>query len=194
VYLNPAIVRMDTGMMNDEPFLGFVGIGGYDAYTAHRFASIKKRTFKRYVRIALDSYKAVAPLTFKVTVYPPEGSPYTYTAQHTAFSVLNISQFGNRMTPAPGERVDDGVFSLCTLVHPPAWYIPVFAFKMFARTIGEGDRYSKRKRAVRVILERETESIAQIDGEPAYAPPRVEIYLRPRTLNVMVPREVKDRV
>ena len=194
VYLEPATVRMDTGLMNDEPFLGFVGIGGYDAYTAHRFAGIKKRSFTGYIKIALDSYQAVAPQTYKVTVHPPEGAPYTYTDRHTAFSSLNVSQFGNGMTPAPGERVDDGVFSLCTLVHAPAWYIPVFSFKMFTRTIGEGDRYGKRKRAVKVILEREAESIAQIDGEPAYAPAKVEIKLRPQSLTFMVPPGVKDRV
>ncbi len=194
VYLEPATVRMDTGLMNEEPFLGFAGVGGYDAYTAHRFAGIKKRSFASYVKIALESYKAVAPQTYRVTVHPPEGTPFVYTDRHTAFSALNISQFGNGMTPAPGERVNDGVFSLCTLVHSPAWYVPVFAFKMFTRTIGEGDRYGKRKRAVKVLLERENESIAQIDGEPAYAPAKVEIRLRPKSLNVMVPPGVKDRV
>ncbi|MCS7085620.1 MAG: diacylglycerol kinase family protein [Bacteroidia bacterium] len=192
--VEPATVRVDTGLMNDEPFLGFAGIGGYDAYTAHRFAAEKRRTFSRYVKIALESYKAVPPRSFRLTIFPPEGQSYVATERLTALAALNTSQFGNGMTIARGERAGDGVFSLCTLSAPPAWYIPVFALKTFTRTLGDGDHYAKRRRVVRVLVEWSGGGIAQLDGEPAHVADEVEIRLRPQSLTFIVPPRVRDGV
>lgn len=179
------IESIDTVDVNGMPFIGTMGLG-YDALIAERFASSHVRGFRSYLRIGTRAFFDYQPGEYEIVI---DGQPF----QRRAFviAVCNSSQYGNNATMAPRASVMDGLLDI--VVVDPVSFLGAVALlpRLLNRTIEKSSKV-KIVRGTQIDIRRADAGPAHLDGEPVMLPRELQVRIRPRSLNVLVPANVKS--
>jgi diacylglycerol kinase (ATP) len=171
-----SIVAIDTAEVNGDPFVGIMGIG-FDAFVAHRFEEEKERGLLTYVRAGVRSLIRYKPETYELTI---DGQ--TIRERALVVAVANTSQYGNNARIAPRASVRDGMLDVVIVRRAS----PIVMARLFAGTL-DRSRAVLMRRGAEVIIKRESGGDAHLDGEPLALPCELQVRVRPRSLNVLVP-------
>jgi YegS/Rv2252/BmrU family lipid kinase len=171
-----SIVAIDTAEVNGDSFVGIMGIG-FDAFVAHRFEEEKERGLLTYVRAAVRSLLRFGPETYELTI---DGE--TIRERALVVVVANTSQYGNNARIAPRASVRDGMLDVVIVRRAS----PIVMARLFAGTL-DRSRAVLMRRGAEVIIKRESGGHAHLDGEPLTLPRELQVRVRPRSLNVLVP-------
>ncbi len=173
------ITSIDTGKINDRPFIGIAGIG-FDAHIGKKFANYGKRGFFTYLKLVLKEYKNFKE---KTVVIKRKGSKETLKAM--MITIANSSQFGNNAVIAPNAQLDDGRLKLCIVRKFPLYKAPRIAWLMLNRKIHRSeylDIVSIKKATIT-----QPKKIAHLDGEPLKMGKKIKVRVLPRSLKVVSP-------
>jgi YegS/Rv2252/BmrU family lipid kinase len=177
-------MTIDTAEVNGTPFIGVMGIG-YAAQIAHKFAELPQRGLRSYVRAALRSF-----FRYKCDEYDVEIDGTS--TRHRAFlvEVANSAHWGNGFRIAPQASTRDGLLDL--VVIDPISLVDVFPFGSRLRfgTIDRSPRAHMR-RATELVIRRECDGDAHLDGEPVTLGAELRVRVRPQSLTLLVPGDVK---
>jgi len=173
--------RIDTGVLNGHPFVNVAGIG-FDSRIAHRFAAFGKRGFISYVKITIGELHRFKPLHVRLTV---DGD--RQAARPFLLSVANGSQFGNNAYIAPGASMYDGKLDVVLLKKFPFISAPALVGRLFSKTFDKSD-YTEIRKAAHIVLEKKGRILVHLDGEPYTFQDKINISVRPASLQVIVPR------
>ena len=100
-------IKIDTGLTNYLPFIGFMGVG-FDAFIAYQFDKSKSRGFLTYAYLVLKTIRKFKPFAIKI-----EENGLNENINNLFFCVVtNTSQFGNNFKISPGSVATDGLFEL----------------------------------------------------------------------------------
>ena len=99
-------IKIDTGLINDQPFIGTCGVG-FDAHIAEKFDHFGKRGFISYARLVMREFNQYEMPTFIIS-----GDDLTIEKKALMCSVANSTEFGNGFTISPHSDIQDGVFEL----------------------------------------------------------------------------------
>ena len=178
-----SVERIDTGMVNENPFLSVAGIG-LDANTAYDFAADPRRGFLTYARYALRNYAHYHPEEVRITM--DEGE--TLTCHPLLVTFANSNQFGYHAIIAPQASLQDGLLDTCVLTRP-SWLRAPFAAAKLMRGRLHKSRYHTDYQAAHIRVERTAPGVVNIDGEPLMMPATLDVRIVPKNLLVVCPEK-----
>ncbi|MES2588723.1 MAG: diacylglycerol kinase family protein [Bacteroidota bacterium] len=172
------VLLMDTGLVNDKPFLGTGGYG-FDALIAKKFDHYHTRGFWGYTKLVMKEYFKYKPITIKI-----ELPNFKRELPVVLCTLANASEFGNGFCVSPNSNVSDGTFELCILKPFAKWKTPYIIYKFFRRT-SDKSKYAEiiPFQKARIIL---NEQIAHYDGEPFDVRKELNIEVKPKSLYIIV--------
>ncbi len=177
--LDSKTMAVDTGMVNGRPFFNVAGIG-FDAHVARLFNQRARGSRGRwpYVVIGVREGCRYAACQYELEL---DGEKVTSNAFLIAFA--NGKEYGLGMQIAPHARLDDGLLEACIVEDRS-----VLARFRDARHLALGSitrAPNMRLKQVRTAVVSSAGEIEyHLDGEPAVAPGRLDITIRPGTLRV----------
>jgi YegS/Rv2252/BmrU family lipid kinase len=176
--------RMDVGFLNGRPFLNVAGIG-FDAAVGHAFHERGRMGGRRgllgYVRLSLAELRSYRAPRLAIEVAPER---LDITAFVTTFA--NGPQYGSGAVINPGAKLDDGRLEVVVFEDGPLWKTMAAASRMFLGGL-ESSRGYRRLGGPAATVTAGVPVPAHCDGDPAGAVERVEIGLRSRALEIVVP-------
>ena len=177
---NSKIIKVDSGIVNGNPFVNVSGIG-FDAHIANLFSKREKRGLISYIKLILKE------INYKEKEYCIEYGNKRRNIKAILISFANTSQYGNNFKISPNSVTDDGLLDFVIMKDLPKWKIPLLIYK-----IAKGKIYNSkyieiiRTKNMKIIT---TEKIIHLDGEPKKIDTFVEIRCNKNSLNVLVPNE-----
>ena len=178
---NGRIQQIDTGSVNGRFFLSVAGIG-LDAQTAYDFSRDPRRGFFTYAHYVTTNYLHYKPETVNITF---DGCK-TLTCSPLLITFANSNQFGYNAVIAPHASLQDGLLDICILKRPPLPVIPDIVTKLMIGKLDKS-RYLKEIQASHITVERPTEGVVNIDGEPVMMDAVLDIRIVPQNLTVIAP-------
>ncbi len=174
------VEKIDSCMINDMFFVSIAGIG-FDAKVAKQFAKTAQRGFKTYARLAMKEYLSYKPSIYKLSL---DGKEMKVSAFFISFA--NSSQFGYNTRIAPKASITDGKIDVCIVSKPPVKAFPGIARLMYKRMI-DHSKYLDTYQAEKILVKRKKGKTVNIDGEAVRMGKELNIFMRPASLNVIVP-------
>ena len=172
-------VKIDTGIINDEKFIGIAGIG-FDAHIAWKFANHNKRGFQSYIKLSITEYANYFIPDYKIII---DGKEYFKKA--FSITMANSSQFGNNAIIAPEGSIYDGLIDVCIVKEFPNYAFPETVIRLFTKTIDKS-KYYEVIQGKDITIEQQ-KPYAHLDGEPVEIGKNLHISINPKSLNVIVP-------
>ena len=180
--LDGDIQHIDTGSVNGKLFLSVAGIG-LDAQTAYDFSQDPRRGFMTYARYVASNYFHYKPDTVNITF--DESEPLTCTPLLITFA--NSNQFGYNAIIAPHASLQDGLIDTCMINRPPLPNIPSIVSKLLRGKLNES-KYLTEYQAAHIKVERPTDGVVNIDGDPVMMPAVLDVRIEPKNLKIVCPR------
>jgi YegS/Rv2252/BmrU family lipid kinase len=176
------VQKIDVGYANGLPFFVTCSLA-WDAALVDIFEKSPMRGVLPYVFAGVCKLFEYKPQPFTLLI---DGKEETTIEDPLLFTAANLTQYGGGAQIAPNARADDGQLQLVTLRQRDLpWIVPMLG-KLFDGTI---DRLHEIKTCpfTTLTVRRKEAGPMQLDGELVAAPAEVEIGVRPRVLNVLVP-------
>lgn len=175
------VERCDCGMVNGHPFFCTFGVG-FDAAVSHRFSLQHRRGLTTYITSAIDEFIQYHPQKYRIIA-----GDTVITEEAFLVVVCNASQYGNNAFVAPSASIRDGLLDV-TVVHKGNFLTHALSgLEMIAGTISTHGKIHTF-RVPSLVIERQQDTVAHIDGDPVSLPMRLEISCRPQCLNMFVTR------
>jgi len=179
IQLNKAkIYEIDTCTLNGYPFINMAGVG-FDAHIGKLFAESKERGFKTYIAQTLTEFKSYTPHKYKLIF-----DGHEIVSEAFLISFANSSQYGNNAHIAPKADIFDGQLNVCVMKPFNLLTGLGIGFKLFNKTINSSS-YMKSFVTQELVVERETEGITHVDGEPIHMGKVLEIKVLPKSLKLL---------
>ncbi len=179
--LNTAKISViDTCTVNGKPFVNMAGVG-FDAHIGKMFAESTERGFKTYVIQTLTEFKNYKPQHYKITC-----NNQVVSSDAFLVSFANSSQYGNNAYIAPDAQINDGMLDVCILKPFSVLSMLGIGFRLFNKTIKQS-KYMQTVRAKELVIERQSDGVAHLDGEPMTFGKKLDIKVIPASLKLLVP-------
>ena len=179
------VMSIDTAEVNGIPFIGTMGLG-YDALIAERFASSHVRGFRSYLHIGFRAFFEYTPGDYDIAI---DGQSHHRRA--FVIAICNSSQYGNNATMAPRASVTDGLLDVVMIEDVSMLGAMALLPRLLNATIDRSPKVTI-VRGKQIEIRRSGDGPAHLDGEPLILPRELQVRVRPRTLNVLVPAHVKS--
>lgn len=173
------IKKIDTAEINNEKFVNVAGIG-FDAHVSHIFANYGKRGPLPYVKIAAEEFPKYRAQKYKITI---DGK--TFYRKAFLISFANSSQFGNNAYISPDAKIDDGLIDICIFKNFPIVESPRLAVMLFDKRLDKS-KFMEIIKGKEITITQENPIIAHIDGEPVSFGNKINVKIKPQSLNVIV--------
>lgn len=176
--LNPNIITVDAGKIDNRYFVGVCGIG-FDAVIAYQFQKFGIRGPIPYFIVGSKSF-----LKFKPERIQLDFEEKQMTLQPLLITFANTSQYGNSAIIAPHANPSDGYLDVCILDHMPVLKTAINLRRLFDGSILKMPGYSSfRVKSIKITSQNES-GYFHVDGEPFEKPAEVKISALPEALNI----------
>jgi len=179
---------MDVGLANGRPFLNVTG-AGFDAAVGAAFHAQAKnggrRGLLKYVRLSL------AQLPYRALSWNLSAAGQHFEGRAVLVAFVNGRQYGGGAVIAPRARFDDGQLDVIVLEEAHSLELLLNAPRLFLGNI-EGFRCYRHFRTRAGTLRGTGPIQHHRDGEPEEAVETLNVEVRPRALNLLVPRSTAE--
>jgi YegS/Rv2252/BmrU family lipid kinase len=176
--------RIDVGELNARPFLNVAGLG-FDAAVGHAFHERGRRGGRRgllgYVRLSLLELRRFRPPRVAL-----QAGGETVDVDAFVVTFANGPQYGSGAVINPGGKLDDGRLETVVFEAGPLWRTLAAAPLMFLGGLERSAGYRRFSGTSAIVTARSPVPVHR-DGDPEAPVDRVEVRLRPRALEVVVP-------
>ena len=174
------IETIDTAVVNDQPFVGVMGIG-FDAVVAERFASSSVRGLKTYVQEGVLAFTR-----FRAEEYEVAAEGTTLRRKAFVIAVANSGQYGNNARIAPLASLQDGLLDVVIIDEASLLRAALLLPRLFRGTLHDAPSVTT-VRTSEVTIRRAGPGPAHLDGEPYALGEELRVRIVPRSLKVLVP-------
>ena len=183
VIINGNVSTIDSCKANDRIFFCTCGVG-FDAAVSQKFANEKHRGSLTYIKNTVEEYLSYKPEVYELLVD-------NHSIKEKAFLVAcaNASQYGNNAFIAPHANIQDGKMDITILSPFTPLDIAPLAVQLFTKQINHNSKI-KTLKAKQVSIIRQKPGVMHLDGEPIMVDNQIDITIQPKSLNVLVPKEV----
>jgi YegS/Rv2252/BmrU family lipid kinase len=182
-------LRMDVGRVNGHPFLNVAG-AGFDAAVGEAFHARAMRGGRRgvmsYARIAF-----AMSWTYRCRGFTLEAGGHRFDGEAWLVAFVNGRQYGGAAVIAPGARLDDGLLDVVVVDRAAPLEILANAPRLYLGGL-EGFRRYRRFAVSSAVLTASESFPHHRDGEPAAPVTRLEVWVEPKALKVLVPRATAE--
>lgn len=171
----------DSGLVNDEFFIGTCGFG-FDGYIAKLFDQHDKRGFISYAKLIAKEYMDYQPKEFEVVV-----NGHSSTHQSLVCAIANSSQFGNGFTISPDSNMQDGKMEIILIDKFPLIDTPVIGTRFFTQSINQSKHFkaiSFHKEATITVKDNSGNNF-HLDGEPRSGQDLYQVKIVPGSINIL---------
>ena len=172
---------VDTAKLNGHFFISIAGIG-FDSEVAAEYANTKSRGFITYARIAIQKYFKYKEASYDIILDNKE-----YKRKAFMISFANSSQFGYNTRISPKADCSDSYLDVCIVKKPKVYQIPKLLYQLWTRN-ADKSKHIEIIKAQKISLKQSDNEFANIDGESIQVGNFIEIDLKERDLEVMVPK------
>lgn len=174
------VSSIDMGMANGRPFFCTCGVG-FDAEMTRRYDDASTRGLLTYIKSAIDEYITFKPREYRISI-----DGHDIGGEAFLITCANIDQYGNNVYIAPNASPSDGLLDLVIIRPMDSIHAAQVAIQLFTKNIEKNARIESY-RGAHIIIERDHEGAAQIDGESVQMGKRIEINVRQQNLLVYTP-------
>lgn len=185
--LDAQAISVDTGMMNEIPFLNVAGVG-LDAEVAHAFSLGKNRGFGPYVRRSAEGLLQLQPQDYELWI---DGETHQFE-KIIGIAIANGTQWGYDVKVNAHASLNDGFFDLLVVRKFPLVKAALIISKMFGGRLQDSN-YVKVFRAKNIQIKRAEAGYAQVDGEPFETGTDISIKIQENSLNILLPSTLTDQ-
>jgi len=183
VFFDENVVNIDYCKANDIFFFCTFGMG-LDAKVSEAFSKRKTRGLHTYLTGALTEYAKVKSETYIIT---PENEE-SFSQKAFMITCANASQWGYNARIAPAADIRDGLMDVVILLPFPVYDAAPLGLQLFTKHFDKSS-FVKIIKTKQLVIEREKEGIAHVDGEPVFMGKKVDVRIFGGGLRVVVPRE-----
>lgn len=180
------IENFDYCTANDRKFFCTCGLG-FDAQVSSTFAKRGKRGPVGYFQSAISEYIKYRSQTYKIT-----SSNGIITEKAFIIACGNASQYGNNAYITPNADMQDGEIDVTVMLPITPFDTVMLGLLLFSKHIDQ-DVNIISFRTADLSIERESEGIMHLDGEPVNMPKTIEIKCHKGGLKIFVPTESKEK-
>lgn len=180
------IENFDYCTANDRKFFCTCGLG-FDAQVSSTFAKRGKRGPVGYFQSAISEYIKYRSLTYKIT-----SSNGIITEKAFIIACGNASQYGNNAYITPNADMQDGEIDVTVMLPITPFDTAMLGLLLFSKHIDQ-DVNIISFRTADLSIERESEGIMHLDGEPVNMPKTIEIKCHKGGLKIFVPTESREK-
>ncbi|MCQ2264369.1 MAG: diacylglycerol kinase family lipid kinase [Bacteroidales bacterium] len=182
------VEKLDVGYVNGQPFFSIAGIG-FDAKVAYDFDVDPRRGFYTYLKHILRNYFNYQPADYHI-----EYDGQSTDTQAFFITFANSSQWGYNVRIAPNASMHDGILDVC-MVKRPRYFLRMLNVDLPKLLTSRFDKSS-----IVQYLECQNLHITSKNGEPVYlhidgdtagVVDHVEIKLKHKALNAIVPKDLE---
>ena len=177
--LNPRIIPIDIGKINDHYFFNVAGFG-LDAHISESFEKFAVRGPLSYFWVGVRAFFDFRPekVTIKFDQQKIETSPLVV-------SVVNAPEYGNGAIISPRAKPDDGFLDLTILDRMSFWKAVANLIRLFNGTIDQvADFHSYPVTSLEI--DRSAPGPIETDGNPHHEGTHLKIEIIPKSLQVLV--------
>lgn len=174
---------LDSGFINNQPFVNLAGIG-FDAKIAYLYRNVKRRGFWGYFQTALKETTSFKFHTFSVKI---DGKIVLSEKKCFTIVVANGPMYGYGFIIAPKAIPDDGNLEVVIFHKAPIWRIFFSLWRFWNHSMHKtsiADRYVGKN--VEVICH--DESYGHTDGEGFMVSGTQHFGIKPNSLKVWTPQ------
>tara|TARA_Y100000782_G_C10187832_1_gene267894 strand:+ start:614 stop:1489 length:876 start_codon:yes stop_codon:yes gene_type:complete len=172
---------IDTGLVNDIPFVMLVGLG-FDAQIAYKMSLSTTRGLKTYAKLVLKEWRNFKPVHLDFTL---DGN--VHSRDGFMFSFANAAQFGNNFYIAPKASMQDGLLNIAVLKPFPLTAALSIAWRMATKSIHHSN-YMEQFEAKEVYIAAPQKRI-NLDGEVVNINAPLHIKIQPHSLQIICPQQ-----
>lgn len=180
------IENFDYCTANDRKFFCTCGLG-FDAQVSSTFTKRGKRGPVGYFQSAISEYIKYRSQTYKIT-----SSNGIITEKAFIIACGNASQYGNNAYITPNADMQDGEIDVTVMLPITPFDTAMLGLLLFSKHIDQ-DVNIISFRTADLSIERESEGIMHLDGEPVNMPKTIEIKCHKGGLKIFVPTESKEK-
>lgn len=169
---------IDTFTVNEKLSINVSGTG-FDGKVVKEFEKTS-RGFKNYIKVTLQTYFKYKPI--KVKFFDEEFK--IHNGKYLMLNIANTRQFGNNAYIAPQASKSDGLAEIVLVKKFPWHYSPVFAFRMFTKTLKEDD-YLTYLSVAEISFKVNTQNW-HVDGEFHKIKSPIHVKVQPKSLRVLI--------
>jgi diacylglycerol kinase (ATP) len=181
--LNNGKVRvLDTGLINQQPFVNLAGIG-FDAKIAYLYRNVKRRGFLGYLQTALKESTNLKSHLYSIRI---DGKEVLTEKKCFTIVVANAPMYGYGFIIAPKAVPDDGKLEVVVFHNAPAWRIILSLWRFWNHSMHKtsiADRYV----GTEVEVTCHEPSFAHTDGEGFTVEHKQLFTIKPNSIKVVVP-------
>ena len=180
------IENFDYCTANDRKFFCTCGLG-FDAQVSSTFAKRGKRGPVGYFQSAISEFIKYRSQTYKIT-----SSNGIITEKAFIIACGNASQYGNNAYITPNADMQDGEIDVTVMLPITPFDTAMLGLLLFSKHIDQ-DVNIISFRTADLSIERESEGIMHLDGEPVNMPKTIEIKCHKGGLKIFVPTESREK-
>lgn len=180
------IENFDYCTANDRKFFCTCGLG-FDAQVSSTFAKRGKRGPVGYFQSAIAEYIKYRSQTYKIT-----SSNGIITEKAFIIACGNASQYGNNAYITPNADMQDGEIDVTVMLPITPFDTAMLGLLLFSKHIDQ-DVNIISFRTADLSIERESEGIMHLDGEPVNMPKTIKINCHKGGLKIFVPTDSKEK-
>ena len=184
---NGVVGQFDYCTVNDKPFFCTCGMG-FDAEVSYKFSNEGTRGFITYIKTALTEF-----FKYKAQDYVIDIDGKKLEERAFVIACCNAAQYGNNAYIAPRATMQDGLIDVTVMHGFNVVESPLVGARLFFRQLDK-DRHVSIYRGQHVVIERRTDDIIHIDGDPVMMPAKLVIENVSKGINILVPPSLPDNV
>lgn len=177
---NPHVIKMDTLTANNHFFLHLADIG-FNAHIVRLFSKGKKRGLISYIKYTVKEF-----YKYRTSRYVVDSDYGRFEGKAFMITIANSNQFGSNLTINPDGIYDDGVFEVIIIKRFPR----IESFRLFFQLLFKKIIFSPYciiLKCKQVQISSTRKKTVQIDGEIAGRFSKINIDIKPKSLNVIAP-------
>jgi diacylglycerol kinase (ATP) len=175
------IETIDTGLMNDRPFVNLAGVG-FEASVVFNTRNAQKRGMQGYIKGFFNQLFSYKFKTYKIKV-----DNQSYETDALTITVANAPMYGYNFIVAPLAKYNDGKLEVVVFKKARKLRYLVTTFRMLNRTVNKSPLV-KRFSGEKIEISLKEPDFAQVDGEGyPIENEKLVFTVKPLSLKVLVP-------
>ncbi|MEL6252046.1 MAG: diacylglycerol kinase family protein [Bacteroidota bacterium] len=185
--LNSWAIKVDTGLFNDRIFLNVAGIG-LDGEVARIFDEGGQRGFRPYVKSSAEGLRSYQAEDVKMIL---DGEEMEFSELY-GIAIANGKQWGYDAKVSPQSSITDGLLDILVVKKFPLLKVGLVVSRLFNGKF-ERSKYVEVFQGKSLKIIRQEAGIAQIDGEPFESLAEINVSIKEKSLNVLLPGTLTEQ-
>jgi diacylglycerol kinase (ATP) len=175
------IETIDTGLMNDRPFVNLAGVG-FEASVVFNTRNAAKRGMQGYIKGFFNQL-----FSYKFKKYNIKVDNETFETEALTITVANAPMYGYNFIVAPLAKYNDGKLEVVVFKKAKKLRYVITTMRMLNRTVNKSPLV-KRFSGEKIEISLKEPDFAQVDGEGyPIENEKLVFTLKPLSLKVLVP-------